>query len=85
MPPKAPENLVTVPGPARSHMVFIDCDTPPLRAQSYRVLIKRDVVYMPEAKSVAEVVFEAENPHLLLHPYSTLSMHSGFQEPIHPR
>ncbi|HEX8078312.1 MAG TPA: hypothetical protein VF511_10900 [Chthoniobacterales bacterium] len=47
--PEVPENLVLTPGPAGSHMMFIDWDNA-LRATSYRVLIKRNVVNFPELK-----------------------------------
>lgn len=40
---KCRKNLVITPGPAGSHMVFIDWDNA-LRATSYGVLIKRNVV-----------------------------------------
>ena len=55
--PEVPENLVITPGPAGSHMVFIDWDNA-LRATSYRVLIKRNVVNTPELKNI--IVTESE-------------------------
>jgi hypothetical protein len=55
--PEVPENLVITPGPAGSHMVFIDWDNA-LRAASYRVLIKRNVVNSPELKNI--IVTESE-------------------------
>lgn len=55
--PEVPDNLVITPGPAGSHMVFIDWDNA-LRATSYRVLIKRNVVNNPELKNV--IVTESE-------------------------
>jgi hypothetical protein len=55
--PEVPENLVITPGPAGSHLVFIDWDNA-LRGTSYRVLIKRNVVNNPELKNI--IVTESE-------------------------
>ena len=55
--PEVPENLVITPGPAGSHLVFIDWDNA-LRATSYRVLIKRDAANTPELKNI--IVTESE-------------------------
>jgi hypothetical protein len=54
--PEVPENLVITPGPAGSHMGFIDWDNA-LRATSYRV-IKRNVDNTPELKDI--IVTESE-------------------------
>jgi hypothetical protein len=54
--PEVPQNLVITPGPAGSHMGFIDWDNA-LRATSHRV-IKRNVDTTPELKDI--IVTESE-------------------------